>query len=64
MKAESWGAVVLAGFFLIVAPVYWFVSHEIIGTVALLLSLAFCAMLATYLTIQSRKIDPRPEDRK
>jgi hypothetical protein len=64
VKAESWGAVVLAGFFLIVAPVYWFVSHEIIGTVALLLSLAFCAMLATYLTIQSRKIDPRPEDRK
>jgi hypothetical protein len=64
MKAESWGFLLLTAFFVIVAPIYWLVSHEIIGTVALLLTLAFCAMIATYLSIQARKIDPRPEDRK
>jgi len=64
MKAESWGFLLLTAFFVIVAPIYWLVSHEIIGTVALLLTLAFCAMIASYLGIQARKIDPRPEDRK
>lgn len=64
MKAERWIFTLIAVFFLVVAPLYWFVSGEIIGTVALLLTLAFCGMLAVFLTIQSRKIDPRPEDRK
>ncbi len=64
MKAERWIFTLIALFFVVVAPIYWFMSGEIIGTVALLLTLAFCGMLAVYLTIQSRKIDPRPEDRK
>lgn len=64
MKGERMIFASVAIFFVVVAPIYWFVSGEIIGTVALLLTLAFCAMLAVYFTIQSRKIDPRPEDRK
>jgi cytochrome c oxidase subunit IV len=64
VKAERWMFVFLTAFFLVVVPIYWFVSHEVIGTFALLLTLAFCGMLATYFSIQSRKIDPRPEDRK
>ena len=64
MKAERWMFVALAVFFMVTVPVYWFMSREIIGTFALLLTLVFCAMLAVYFTIQSRKIDPRPEDRK
>lgn len=64
MRAESWGFIFGTVFFVLVAPTYWFVTHEIIGTVALLLTLAFCAMLASFLWIQSHKIDPRPEDRK
>lgn len=64
MKAERMIFVLITVFFVVVAPVYWFMSGEIIGTVALLLTVAFCAMLAVYFTIQSRKIDLRPEDRK
>lgn len=64
MKAERWIFVLIALFFVVVAPIYWFMSREIVGTVALLLTLAFFAMVGAYLWIQSRKIDPRPEDRK
>ena len=64
MKAERWIFAMIAVFFVAVAPIYWFVTHEVIGTVALLLTLAFCGMLTVFFTIQSRKIDPRPEDRK
>lgn len=64
MKAESWLFIFISAFFVVVAPIYWFMSHEIIGSVALLLTVAFCVMLALFFTIQSRKIDLRPEDRK
>lgn len=64
MKAERWIFVFIAAFFLTVAPIYWFTSYEVIGTVALLLTFAFCGMLAVFFTITSNKIDPRPEDRK
>ncbi|MFT4108829.1 cytochrome c oxidase subunit 4 [Propionicimonas sp.] len=64
MKAERLIFTLITVFFVIVAPVYWFVSHEIIGTVALILTLAFFGMISTFFSIQSRKIDPRPEDRK
>ncbi len=64
MKAERWIFVMISVFFVIVAPTYWFITHEIIGTVALILTLAFFGMLSVFFTIQSRKIDPRPEDRK
>lgn len=64
MKAERLIFGLIAVFFVVVAPAYWIISGEIIGTVALLLTLAFCGMLAVFFTIQSRKIDPRPEDRK
>ena len=64
MKAERWIFAMIAVFFVAVAPIYWFVTHEVIGTVTLLLTLAFCGMLTVFFTIQSRKIDPRPEDRK
>ncbi|MCC6497911.1 MAG: cytochrome c oxidase subunit 4 [Propionibacteriaceae bacterium] len=64
MKAERWIFVFITAFFVVVAPVYWFMSGEIIGTVALLLTVAFSGMLAVFFTITSNKIDPRPEDRK
>lgn len=64
MKVERLIFAAITIFFAIVAPIYWFMSGEVIGTVALVLSVAFCGMLTVYFTIQSRKIDPRPEDRK
>lgn len=63
MKAERLIFALVAVFFLIVTPIYWFTGHEVIGTVVFLLALAFSSMLSLYFTIQSRKIDPRPEDR-
>ncbi len=64
MNAERWIFGMVAIFFVVVAPTYWFVTHEVIGTVALLLTLAFFGLITAFFTIQSRKIDPRPEDRK
>ena len=64
MKAERWIFVFLSIFFLVVVPIYWFMSREVIGTFALLMTFALCAMLAVYLSIQSNKLDARPEDRK
>ncbi len=57
MKAERWIFVFVAAFFVVVVPIYWFMSHEIIGTVALLLTVAFCGMLAVFFT------DPVEQDR-
>ena len=64
MKVEGWMFAAIAIFLAIVTPIYWFMSHEIIGTVALILTFAFAAMLTVYLWVQASKIDPRPEDRK
>ena len=64
MKAERFIFAVVGAFYVIVVPIYWFLSYEIIGTVALLLTLAFFAMLSVFFTVQSNKIDARPEDRK
>ncbi|MFZ0530083.1 MAG: cytochrome c oxidase subunit 4 [Propionicimonas sp.] len=64
MRAEKWVFTFVAIFFVVVAPLYWFIAREVIGTVALLLTLVFFVMISTYLSIQERKMDPRPEDRK
>lgn len=64
MKAEMWIFSFMAIFFVGVAPAYWFLTGEIIGTVALLLTLAFTAMITVYFSIQARKMDLRAEDRK
>ncbi len=64
MKQETQIFAYLAIFMAIVAPIYWFMSHEVIGTAALTLTFGFTAMLSVYLFIQSRKMDPRLEDRK
>lgn len=63
MKTERTLFVYLVAFFVVVTPIYWWMSQEIIGTVALLLTLAFCGMIAAFFSIQARKMDPRPEDR-
>ena len=53
MKAERWIFVMVGAFYVVVVPIYWFMSREIIGTVALLLTLAFFGMLAVFFTVQS-----------
>ena len=64
MKAETWIFVGVAIFFALVPPVYWFMSEDPTGTTALLLSFFLVLMIAAYLGLIARRIDPRPEDKK
>lgn len=64
MKPEKWIFWFIAIFFAIVTPIYWFMSHEIAGTFALLFTGVLGAVIAGYLTLTARTFDPRPEDRK
>jgi len=64
MKVEGWMFAAIAIFLTVVTPVYWFMSHEIIGTVALAMSLLLFTMVAVYLFVLARKMDERLEDRK
>ena len=64
MKSERWIFGFLGIYFGVVAPVYWLMSGEIAGTLALAFSGLLGALIAGYLHIQARNFDPRPEDRK
>ena len=60
MKVEAWifGALVI--FLAIVTPVYWFMSHEITGTVALILTFFLVLMISAYLGLVARRIPHGP----
>lgn len=64
MKVEGWMFAAIAIFVAIVAPIYWFMSHEIIGTVALIMTVLLFAMVAAYMFNFARRMDARLEDRK
>ena len=63
MKVEGILIAILTVFFAVVTPVYWFVSHEITGTAALVLTTLLGALIAFYLLMIARRMDARPEDR-
>lgn len=64
MKVEGWMFAAIAIFLAIVSPIYWLMSHEIIGTVALIMSVLLFVMIAAYMFTVGRKMDARLEDRK
>ena len=64
MKAEAWIFMILAIFFAVVTPIYWLMSHDPTGTVALILSFFLVLMIGGYFALIARRIDPRPEDKK
>lgn len=71
MKAEAWIFGGLTIFFLIVTPVYWFVSTDSngnpgdpTGTTALVLTFFLVLMIAGYLSLLAKRIPARPEDKK
>jgi hypothetical protein len=64
VRIEARIFIILTIFFLVVTPIYWFISHEITGTVALILTFFLCLMLALFLSLVARRMDLRPEDRK
>ncbi len=63
MKTERLLFAIVALFLLIVAPIYYLLSHEITGTVALILAFFLILIVTSYITITGRKLPPRPEDR-
>lgn len=54
----------LAIFFVIVTPIYWFLSEDPTGTAALTLTFFLCLLIAYYLIYTGRRLPERPEDRK
>jgi hypothetical protein len=64
MKTEGYIFVVLAVFFAVVTPVYWYMSYDPTGTTALALSFGLAFLVAFYLLFSARRMSPRPEDRK
>jgi Cytochrome c oxidase subunit IV len=63
MKVEGMIFTVVTVFFLIVTPIYWYLSEDPTGTTALVLSFGLGALVSFYLLYTSRKVYPRPEDR-
>lgn len=64
MRVEGWMFAIIAIFLVIVTPIYWFMSGEVIGTVAMGMCFLLFGMVAIYLFNIARRMDARPEDRK
>lgn len=64
MKVEATIFAILSVFCAVVTPVYWGMSGDPTGTVALILTFFLVLMIGLYLGLISRRIDTRPEDRK
>ena len=63
MKIEAYVFLALTGFFAVIAPVYWILSRDPAGTAALILTFFLALMIAGYLGLIARRLDPRPEDK-
>ena len=63
MKIEGLIFAVMALFFAVVATVYGLLSHEVVGTTALILSGGLALAIAFYMLRLSARFGPRPEDR-
>ena len=64
MKVEAWIFGSLVIFFAISTPIYWLMSKDPTGTAALIMTFLLVLMIAAYLGLVARRIDPRPEDKK
>jgi hypothetical protein len=63
VKIEAYVFLALTGFFAVIAPVYWILSRDPAGTAALILTFFLALMIAGYLGLIARRLDPRPEDK-
>ena len=64
MRIEAWTMGVCGVFFGLVTPIYWFLSEDPTGTSALVMTTLLAGLVAFYLGVVARQIDPRPEDHK
>lgn len=51
-----------AGFYLLVAGIYWIMAHDEVGTVALFLTAMLSAMVGFYLIVTASRLPDQPED--
>lgn len=63
MKIEAYVFLALTGFLAVISPVYWILSRDPTGTAALILTFFLTLMIAGYLGLIARRLDPRPEDK-
>lgn len=64
MKVEAWVFGLVALFFALVGPAYWYSSGDPTGTSALVMTAGLALLVTFYLGFHANKMDPRPEDRK
>lgn len=64
MKVEAWIFGGIGIFFMVITPIYWFLSKDPTGTAALSLTLGLCLLVAFYLYYTGKRLPERPEDRK
>lgn len=62
MKIEGWLFFSGTFFFGIASVIYWVLSGEMVGTVALAFTAGLSFLVGYYLLFTARRIDPRPED--
>jgi cytochrome c oxidase subunit IV len=63
MKLTARIFLIIAVFFFLDVPLYWWLSHDPTGTAALTMALGMCGMIYFYLDFTVRRIGPGPEDR-
>ena len=64
MRSEAWIFAMTTVFFVIVSPLYWFLTYDWTGTSALTMTTLLAGMVTVFLGFHARRMDPRPEDRK
>ncbi len=62
MKVEGWLFAAGFFFFALAGVVYWVLSEEVVGTVALGFTAGLAFLTGYYLLFTARRIDRRPED--
>jgi hypothetical protein len=63
VKIEAYFYLGVTAFFVAIGTTYWFTSYEDAGSVMLAASAVLGLMVGGFLFHQSRRMDPRPEDR-
>lgn len=64
MKIGSLIFLALTAFYAVITPVYWILSRDLTGTTALILTFFLTLMIAGYLGLVARRLDPAPEDKR
>ena len=63
MKVEAWVFGINAVFFMLIAPIYWYMSYDWTGTSALVMTFGLALLVTFYLGFTAKRMHPRPEDR-